>query len=188
MNSYHPGFLAPADAGDLFSWLQREVPWREESVVLFGQRRTVPRLVAWFGDEGLNYRYSGQSHQGTGWPARLSGLRTEITSHLGAAPNFLLLNRYRDGSDSMGWHRDDESGHEARIASVSLGASRSFLLREDDASRSRSLTLDHGSLLLFDGRTRHSLPKTRKPIGERINLTFRVLLPQRARARRGSPQ
>lgn len=175
MSTYQPGFLPPVDAGDLFSWLQTDVPWRTESISLFGQRRTVPRLVAWFGEEGLNYRYSGRSHPGKGWPPQLADLRGRVAAELQQMPNFLLLNRYRDGADSMAWHRDDEAGLGDSIASLSLGAPRTFLLREEGSRRSRSLTLEHGSLLLFDGRTRHALPKTRSAVGERINLTFRVI-------------
>ena len=175
MSTYQPGFLPPTDAADLFSWLQTDVSWRLESISLFGQRRTVPRLVAWFGEKGLDYRYSGRSHQGNGWPVELAELRERVAAEMQQMPNFLLLNRYRDGADSMGWHRDEETGLDASIASVSLGASRTFLLREEGTSRSRSLTLEHGSLLLFDGCTRHALPKTRRIVGERINLTFRFV-------------
>jgi len=175
MTSYQPGFLAPAEARDLFAWLQAEVRWRTETFSLFGQDKTVPRLVAWFGDQTLDYRYAGRSHQGIGWPEALADLRTRVAGELNQSPNFLLLNRYRDGADSMGWHRDDEAGLGASIASVSLGATRNFLLRDSDEARSRSLPLEDGSLLMFDGRIRHALPKTRLPIGERINLTFRVI-------------
>lgn len=175
MSTYRAGFLAPAEAADLFCRLQTEVAWQTETITLFGKEHQVPRLVAWFGDAHLNYRYAGRGHQGSGWPVLLETLRNRVATELGTTPNFLLLNRYRDGADSMGWHRDDETGHHATIASLSLGAPRAFLLREEGARRSHSLTLEHGSLLLFDGRTRHALPKTRRPVGERINLTFRVL-------------
>lgn len=175
MSTYRAGFLTSAEADDLMAWLQGSVAWQTESIVLFGKRRPVPRLVSWFGDSGLNYRYSGQPHCCSGWPSELAGLRAKVGAQLSVTPNFLLLNRYRNGADSMGWHRDDEAGLGAQIASVSLGAPRSFLLREANASRSQALKLEHGSLLLFDGRTSHALPKTRRPVGERINLTFRVL-------------
>ena len=175
MSTYTAGFLPAAEADGLLTWLQTGVSWQTETVVLFGKRHLVPRLVSWVGERGLDYRYSGASHEGEGWPDQLAGLRARIGAELGALPNFLLLNRYRDGSDGMGWHRDDERGLSVQIASLSLGATRSFLLREDQASRSRSLKLEHGSLLVFDGRIPHALPKTRRAVGERINLTFRVL-------------
>jgi alkylated DNA repair dioxygenase AlkB len=102
-------------------------------------------------------------------------VRTRIERELGQTPNFVLLNRYCTGADSMGWHRDDEAGCTGDIASLSLGAERTFLLRPDGACRSTRLILEHGSLLIFDGRMRHALPKTRRVLGERVNLTFRVL-------------
>ncbi len=175
MSCYRPGFLQPAEATDLFSWLRTDVAWCTETFTLFGREKTVPRLVAWFGDQALDYRYAGRSHLGAGWPEALADLRARVAGELEQSPNFLLLNRYRDGADSMGWHRDDEAGLGEKIASVSLGATRNFLLRDPGDSRSRSLPLEHGSLLLFDGRIRHALPRTRRPVGERINLTFRVI-------------
>ncbi len=173
--NYLPGFLEPAAASRLFGWLCGSVLWEHETVHLYGQERTVPRRIAWFGDDGLDYRYSGRSHEARRWPRPLATLRDDIATQLGARPNFVLLNRYATGSDSMGWHRDDEDGCASRIASLSLGATRAFLVREAGADRSRRLLLEDGSLLLFDGTDRHALPKTRRPVGERINLTFRVL-------------
>lgn len=175
MTRYQPEFLAPAEAENLFRWMQTDISWQTETISLYGKVHQVPRLIAWIGEQGLNYRYSGKSHAGEGWPSQLGQLRTRVSRELGETPNFLLLNRYQDGSDSMGWHRDDETGHGTTIASLSLGATRKFLIREEGAPRSQSLTLTSGSLLLFDGRVRHALPKTRRRIGERINLTFRVL-------------
>mgnify|MGYP001828918869 CR=1 FL=1 len=172
---YLPAFLPPPASARLFGWLLYAVPWQQETIVLFGRETKVPRRVAWFGEAGLDYRYSGRSHPGTGWPEPLDALRARIEQELGQTPNFVLLNRYRTGADSMGWHRDDEAGCTGDIASLSLGADRTFLLRPDCASRSTRLVLEHGSLLVFDGRVRHALPKTRRAAGERVNLTFRVL-------------
>jgi len=89
--------------------------------------------------------------------------------------NFVLINFYRNGGDYMGWHADDERGLADRVASVSLGATRRFLLRPPGRNRSLGLDLEPGSLLLLDGSVRHSLPRTRKPVGERVNLTFRQI-------------
>jgi alkylated DNA repair dioxygenase AlkB len=172
---YLPGYLAPSESSGLFRWLSDTIVWEQEAIHLFGRERLVPRRVAWFGDDGLDYRYSGRSHPARRWPPLLSSLRERVAQELGEIPNFVLLNQYRTGSDSMGWHRDDEASTTPRIASLSLGASRSFLVREADAPKSRRLVLDDGSLLVFDGTVRHALPKTRRRVGERINLTFRVL-------------
>ena len=159
----------------MLGWMRTQIRWQTETIRIYGKAREVPRLIAWVGERGLNYRYSGKPHEGEGWPQQLDAVRARVAEALGERPNFLLLNRYRDGSDSMGWHRDDEAGHGPLIASISLGANRRFLVREEGAARSRSLMLEHGSLLIFDGNLRHALPKTRQVIGERINLTFRVL-------------
>jgi len=173
--SYVPAFLPSPASAELFGWLREAVSWQQEKISLFGREHTVPRRIAWFGEAGLDYRYSGRSHPGSGWPPVLEALREPIACQLGTRPNFVLLNHYRGGSDGMGWHRDDEAGSAPLIASLSLGASRTFLVREDGAPRSSRLPLEDGSLLVFDGGVRHALPKTRRTIGERINLTFRVL-------------
>lgn len=174
---YRTGFLAPAEAARLHGELLDSVCWQEEWLRLYGRRVRVPRLLAWFGDRGLNYRYAGRDHGAEGWHAALTGVRRRLESALGLSFNFVLLNRYRDGADYMGWHTDDERGHGRWVASVSLGAARRFLVRLDGESRARQLDLEEGSLLVLDGRLRHSLPRSRRPVGERLNLTFRQVVP-----------
>lgn len=172
---YRAGFLAPAEAESLYRALRDRVPWRRETLQLYGRRVAVPRLLAWCGDAGVNYRYAGADHPCHGWWPSLVPLRDRLQEELGIASNLVLLNRYRDGADYMGWHADDEPGLAARVVSVSLGARRRFLLRPRAAKRSLGIDLDSGSALIMDGRLRHSLPRTRRPVGERINLTFRLL-------------
>lgn len=175
MLDYRPAFLNAEDAWRLFEVLCHEVPWQEETLSLYGRPVAVPRLLGWCGDPGVIYRYSGADHPCSGWHPALDGLRDRLEDQFGLPCNLALLNRYRDGADYMGWHRDDEPGHASRLASLSLGAPRRFLLRAPGASRSRRLDLEHGSLLLMDGRWRHSLPRTRRVLAERINVTFRRL-------------
>ncbi len=168
------------EASALFARLREDAPWRQEWLALYGRRVAVPRMVAWCGEAGLNYRYSGADHTCTGWLPELADLRRRLADRLALTSNFVLLNRYRNGSDYMGWHSDDERGLASTVASVSLGARRRFLLRPPveaggDAPPSQALDLEPGSLLLFDGSMSHSLPRTRRPVGERINLTFRLL-------------
>ena len=139
----------------------------------FWSQVEAPRSLAWFGDPGLNYRYRYRSHT-QGWPDALERLRKDVESATGQAFNFLLMNRYADGSEYMGWHRDDEKGCSSLIASLSLGAPRRFCvehavanegsdLGQDSAKTERTnLELGAGSLLLFDGRQRHCLRATRK--------------------------
>ena len=177
-----PSAFPPAEATRLFDELRRTIDWRHESILMFGRRVGVPRLVAWHGDPGASYTYSGTLHRPLPWTPPLVGIR-ERTEHLcGARFNAVLLNLYRDGRDGMGWHADDEPelGRDPVIASVSLGATRRFCLRH---RKRRNLRLDvplaHGSLLCMFGATQHhwvhALPKTRAVVGERINLTFRLV-------------
>jgi alkylated DNA repair dioxygenase AlkB len=164
----------------LFDALRRDVQWRQEEILIFGERRRVPRLVAWHGDPGASYVYSGTDHQPEAWTPALERVRERASALTGATFNAVLLNLYRDGRDGMGWHADDEPelGRNPVIASVSLGAARRFCLRH---RRRKELKVDfvlpHGSLLCMGGATQHhwvhALPKTRLPVGERINLTLR---------------
>jgi alkylated DNA repair dioxygenase AlkB len=175
-----PAALVPDDASRLFDALRDGIRWRQEEIVIFGERRRVPRLVAWHGDPGARYRYSGTDHDPEPWTPELERLRVRVRELSGVDFNAVLLNRYRDGRDGMGWHTDDEPelGRNPAIASVSLGTPRRFSLRH---RRRKDLKIDlelpHGSLLVMAGPTQHhwvhALPKTRRPVGERINLTFR---------------
>jgi len=164
----------------LYDELESAIPWREETIGLFGRRVTVPRLTAWNGDDGVGYRYSRGDHRANGWLNELAGLRDHLRSRLGIRFNFVLANLYRHGQDAMGWHADDEPelGECPCIASLSLGAARRFCLRARDGSRRRTeLLLESGSLLFMWGRSQHdwlhAVPRTRRPVGPRINLTFR---------------
>ncbi|MGH8053022.1 MAG: alpha-ketoglutarate-dependent dioxygenase AlkB family protein [Stenotrophomonas sp.] len=177
-----PGWLSPAEADVLFSTLQDEVPWDIHRIRMFGRWVDSPRLSCWIGDPQAHYRYSGADFVPQPWPSSLLPLRERLQQACAAPFNSVLINRYRDGRDSMGWHSDDEPelGERPLIASLSLGAARRFLLRHrDDHSLSTEFLLGHGDLLLMAGDTQrfyqHSLPKTARPMGERINLTFRLI-------------
>ena len=166
---YCPDAVDSADF--LLDWCEREPSWRTERIRFFGRMQTVPRLVAWYGDPGIAYRYSGLDHRAPGWPEPLDRLRHALSERFVPGLNFVLLNRYRDGRDWMGWHRDDEREIGDRVVSVSLGATRRLRLELGD--RKVALELQHGSVLVFDGAVRHALVRTRSPVGQRINLTFR---------------
>ena len=172
--------FAEPEAWELFRELRRGIDWRQEEVVIFGRSRLVPRLVAWHGDPGASYTYSGTPHEPLPWTPALEQARRRVQELSGLQFNAVLLNLYRDGRDGMGWHADDEPelGSDPAIASVSLGAVRRFCLRHRRRKGLRTdLSLPHGSLLLMAGATQghwvHALPKTAVPVGERINLTFR---------------
>jgi len=172
---YWEQLLPPPDADRLLDTLRREVPWEQ----LRNHLWTFPRLTAFVGDAGVVYRYSGVTHAGSGWPSYLCAVRRRIQDIAGAHFDGVLLNRYRDGNDSMGRHADAEAelGPNPLVASLSLGAVRTFVLRHRTRREKRTLDLAHGSLLLMGGTLQHhwvhELPKTTQSVGERINLTFR---------------
>jgi alkylated DNA repair dioxygenase AlkB len=176
---YHPHFLPRDEADALFAVLQTRTPWKQETGS-FG--RPFPRLTAYHADPGVSYRYSGVEHQATPWPDYLGEVRRRVEEAAGAGFNSLLLNYYRDGGDSIGYHADDEPelGTNPVVPSLSLGAARTFHLRHNDSRLRLSFELGHGSLLVMAGTTqhhwRHAVPKTSRPVGARINLTFRNIL------------
>lgn len=172
----------PAEADALLVALRSQIDWQQEDILIFGERKRVPRLVAWHGEPGTAYTYSGTAHEPLPWTPELQRVRQRAEELTGYRYNSVLLNLYRDGRDGMGWHADDEPelGREPAIASVSFGTSRRFKLRHR-RSRSAASTVDlaHGDLLLMAGATQHhyvhAVPKTARPVGERVNLTFRRL-------------
>jgi alkylated DNA repair dioxygenase AlkB len=170
------------DSGQATRWFERlraEIPWRQQHVRLFGREHPMPRLSRWIGDADAHYRYSGQDFVPEPWTPALTELRAALNAGLGVAFNSVLCNLYRDGHDAMGWHSDAERelGLRPTIASLSFGATRRFRLRPRGAGATHDIALESGSLLLMAGDTqqnyRHALPRTAKPVGARINLTFR---------------
>lgn len=178
-----PRWLEASEADALFAVLRRGLPWSNHAVRLFGREHPAPRLSAWMGDAA--YRYSGVVREPQPWTPALAALRDRLSGELGTAFNSVLANLYRDGADAMGWHADDEPelGDAPVIASVSLGAVRRFAMKHRTGEGRFALDLPHGSLLVIAGATqaawRHSLPRTRRAVGPRINLTFRRVAPRR---------
>ena len=179
--AYVPGFLS-ASAGDrLLVDLSATVRWTQPRITLFGKQVCSPRLAAWYGDQESVYRYSGLVNQPLPWLPELLDIRYRVQEYVGMGFNGVLLNLYRTGQDSMGWHSDDEKelGENPVIASVSLGTPRRFLLRHRrcNALPIHEVNLEHGSLLLMQGTTqknwRHSVPTMRNQDSPRLNLTFR---------------
>jgi alkylated DNA repair dioxygenase AlkB len=178
---FDPAFLPPAEAAALLAQLIAEVAWEQRAIRIFGQQVPQPRLTAWHGDPAARYTYSGLTWEPRPWSPALQALRLRVEAATGTRFNSVLLNYYRDGRDSMGWHADDEPelGPAPAIASLSLGAPRRFRLRPQGSLAHPPLGLDlpSGSLLLMRGPTQqhwqHALPKTARPVGPRLNLTFR---------------
>lgn len=148
--------------------------------MLFGREVLQPRLACWYGDHA--YSYSGIRLEPRAWTDRLRCLRERCSVDSGVEFNSCLVNLYRDGRDSMGWHADDEPelGREPVIASLSLGDTRVFRMRHKETKTVVEIPLEHGSLLVMSGLMQqcwvHEIPKTKKPVGQRINLTFRVIV------------
>jgi alkylated DNA repair dioxygenase AlkB len=176
---YHPGWICPGDANRLLHCLSEELPWRQYAIKLFGRKRPQPRLTAWCSDPGVEYRYSGICLGPTPWHPALDQLRRLLEARLECPFNCVLANAYRNGQDAMGWHADDEPelGEQPTIASVSLGQARTFRIRPHSGGASRAMCLEHGSLLVMSGPSQsdwqHAIPRSRKPLGLRVNLTFR---------------
>ncbi|MEN1729317.1 MAG: alpha-ketoglutarate-dependent dioxygenase AlkB [Pseudomonadota bacterium] len=179
--SYHPDWIEAVRADQLFERLSTDLPWKQRPIRLFGKEVMQPRLTSFHGDSGVSYRYSGKTLDAQPWSAELAELRRKLVDQLDCEFNSVLCNLYRDGRDSMGWHADDEKelGTNPVIASVSLGQSRRFRLKPRGEGEALSLDLVHGSLLVMAGDVQHhwlhELPKSSRPMGPRINLTFRSI-------------
>ncbi len=174
---YLPGYIAADEGERLFQQACSSLVWHSETFTIFGRERVVPRQISWVADSGLNYRYAGRSHVGTGWPSWLANVGHQIAVDFDRFDNHLLLNRYRSGSDHMGWHRDDERGVVGDVLVLSLGAPRTFRWRVGAKGRSAPLELEHGSLLRLDGRLYHRLMAAPGQQDERISMTFRQIDP-----------
>ncbi len=187
-----PDWLPVQEAARLLAALQAAIPWQVHRIRMFGREVDSPRLSCWIGDPGAIYTYSRTTFEPRPWPATLLPVRARLREATGIDFNSVLANLYRDGRDYMGWHSDNEPalGPRPVIASVSLGATRRFVLKHrgatagpgiHDGPRSLALPLNAGSLLLMRGDTqrhyRHALPRTAKAIGPRVNLTFRRIVP-----------
>lgn len=169
----------PLSNAEVFARLLEETAWRHDSVVVYGKRHLQPRLTAWYGE--ASYAYSGLRLEPLPMTALLAQLRSAVEAATGHRYNSVLLNHYRNGADSMGMHSDNEPelGPQPVIASLSYGATRTFILRHKRSKRTVKLDLADGNLLLMAGSFQenwmHGINKTAKPVGPRLNLTFRYI-------------
>lgn len=180
--AYYLNFLESAQAAYYFNILRETTAWRQDNITVFGKTYPQPRLTALFGDSNKPYSYSNITMYPNSFPKVLLELRGKLEDETGIRFNCCLLNLYRNGQDSNGWHADDERelGHNPSIASITLGQERYFHLKHKEKKELKhKLLLEHGSLLLMKGETQHfwlhQIPKTTKPIKERINITYRVI-------------
>jgi alkylated DNA repair dioxygenase AlkB len=173
---YDDAFLNTELADRYFVQLRDECAW-EQKPGIFGYMQ--PRLIASYGDQGITYRYSGVDNIGLPWTAVLLEIKERIEQVRGKY-NYCLLNRYRSGSDSMGWHADDEPEMGNIIGSLSLGATRKFRIRHNGTRETQTFLAGHGTLIIMAGTMQqfwqHEVPKTKLNVAERINLTFRQII------------
>ena len=176
----HRAWLSAADARIWQTHLQTRLPWEQPEVLVYGKRHATPRLAAFLAETDVSYRYSGVIHHGQGWPDWFLPLLAAVRDHCDAEFNGCLFNCYRNGADRMGWHADDEAEIDSSqpIASLSLGATRTFQLRQRQGQARHALELADGDLLVMDPSCQrdwmHALPTRKRITTPRINLTFRV--------------
>ena len=180
--SYDKNFLSSVEASRYFKILRNETAWQQDQIKVFGKVYDQPRLTALYANNNLTYSYSNITMRPTPFSATLLEIKEKIEQQLKLEFTTCLLNLYRHGQDSNGWHADNEKelGENPIIASVSLGAERMFHMKHrTDKSQKIKINLTHGSLLVMSGSTQHywlhQIPKTKKHVEERINLTFRIL-------------
>ena len=178
---FYESFYSAEEAKTLFAQLREEVQWQQQTLKMFGKEIKVPRLVAWYGDGDKSYTYSGMTLQPHVWSPLLQQIKNKIEQTTQTSFNSVLLNLYRDETDSVGWHSDDEPelGDDPIIASLSLGAEREFQFKHYSTDERHKIILTSGSLLLMRKGSqvhyKHRIPKTKKPLSKRINLTFRTI-------------
>lgn len=162
--------------------LLNEINWQYDVVKIFGKEIITKRKVAFLGDEGISYKYSGKTKIAEKWIKILSEIKSMVEQISGEKFNACLLNYYHNGSEAMSWHSDNEKEilkHSA-IASVSFGAERKFGFKHNFSKEEISLMLENGSLLIMKDETqiywKHKLYTNAKIIEPRINLTFRIIV------------
>lgn len=179
---YQQSFLSVAESQELMNILINTLPWRSDEIWLFGKKVQQPRLTCWVANEGVSIKYSGIEIRPFLWAEPLSSLLLKINQATGEYFNSVLINYYRHGQDSMGWHADDEKelGPDPKIASLSLGATRKFQLKEKASGQLTNILLENGSLFYMGSGSqihfKHQLPKQGHLSEARINLTFRKMI------------
>ena len=181
---YYENYFELKDSDRLMSKLKTNILWKRDLATVFGKKIVMKRKIAWYGDQGKSYTYSGQTLHPNKWNNVLLEIKHRIEEVSSTEFNSVLLNNYSNGEVGMGWHSDDEKelGQNPVIASVSFGAERDFFLKhktKKDLDKT-VINLKNGSLLLMLGNTQHfwshSVPKRMKVKNQRINLTFRKIL------------
>jgi len=179
---YDRFFFSNIEANKYFNLLKKEIQWRQDNIKIFGKIYPQPRLTALYANNNKSYSYSNIKMQPITFTPTLFDIKSKIEKRLNSQFTSCLLNLYRNGQDSNGWHADNEKelGLNPVIASLSLGAERIFHMKHRNYKKEKlKINLTNGSLLVMRGKTQHhwlhQIPKTRKKVEERINLTFRII-------------
>jgi len=178
----YPGFFSRMESDQFLQSLLTTIDWHQDKMKIYGKEVNLPRLTAWYGEHSTDYSYSGINMSSKPWTPELLSIKNRIEEFAGIKFTSVLLNYYRDGNDSVSWHRDNEKVLRINpiIASVSFGATRTFKFRHvNNHALVRSVELEHGTFVLMKGETQHKwqhqIPKSKKVAKPRISLTFRVL-------------
>jgi alkylated DNA repair dioxygenase AlkB len=180
---YVPNFFNKEESDRHFQTIERQTNWQYDDITVFGKTYKQPRLTALFGESDRPYGYSNIIMYPEPFTPTLITIKQAVERFSSHKFNLVLANLYRDGSDSNGWHADNEKelGTNPIISSISLGEPRPFHFKHRILKEQRhKLILEHGSLLLMKGEMQHywlhQIAKTKKKINPRINLTFRTLV------------
>ena len=174
------GFYPSQKTQEIQQKLREEVKWEKVTIKLFGREYLSPRLTAWYGEK--SYEYSGYKWGKNTWPKSIKKIKEDIEKLTSLEFNGVLVNLYRNGQDSMGWHSDNEKelGGDPKIVSVVFGETRRFLIRDKKLKKNKKeIKFENGDIMLMGSGVQknweHSIPKTAKNVGERVNLTFRLI-------------
>ncbi len=180
--NYYGKVMTVAEANNYLYKLLNTVEWKNDEAIIFGKHIITRRKVAWYADAHYSYTYSNTTKQALLWTTELLQLKELVEQITGEKFNSCLLNLYHNGEEGMAWHSDDEKmlGKNSSIASLSFGAERKFALKHRLTKEATSLILENGSLLVMRGETQshwlHSLPKSKRILTPRVNLTFRTMV------------
>lgn len=184
---YFENFLDEQLSKQFFQELHKNIYWEHDEFLMYGKKIITKRKVAWYGSKEFDYTYSNKTRKARKFTEELVKIKRLIEVESKDVYNSCLLNLYHEGSEGMGWHSDNEKELQplATIASLSLGGERKFAFKHKTTKETISLTLHNGSLLLMKGAVQqhwlHQLPKTKKNVDPRINLTFRSIIEHKER-------
>ena len=179
---YYGKITTNVEANLYFEILLQNIVWKNDEAIILGKHIITKRKTAWYGDSDYLYTYSNTTRRALPWTSELRDLKQLVEKLTETKFNSCLLNLYHDGNEGLAWHSDDEKvlRRNGTIASLSFGAERKFSLKHKKTKQTISIILEHGSLLVMKDETQvywlHSLPKTKKIVMPRINLTFREII------------